>query len=512
MGVLKPRLELRAALAVESGERFSFPWSQGVLVGCQVRDTQCPDPQARNRHPTILRAVSIPCDVKPVVRDALFAALEALDAAAPGENGLLKIMVSAGELTGNQTCPRSLGSWTKWGLAMAIACIVGYGVWLFAQVHIGESAASGEMDQWAKKHTARKMDDLLRNKWKVEKMPEKQFDENIRKRFFTFLSQEEIGLPIEGQHPDKVFVRQRLLEQVPRDIDLHTLRGLHRALKMVSTSSDKPDSADDSRSLASLKDEIPELFRTIEARMDYRAWLKEWDSKRSPGISPWEEESADKLRQFIYHFVPPPEKRCLSREDAVAIVRQLRGWKITGVDEGDAEKRPWFVFHCYMTLLSQNSLKTTLEHDNSWHAAFARRLPRTADFVAIECDDEAELVEKGLRPLAKAIEAKQSTEVVSLVNSIARGLKYKEWLQGCEQRRADLIRKRDEGFQKSGYDNATKNEEVPPFGQVQIELVKGGKPTYTMTNVKEESQNKQVNDFVNRLQHEPVQKDTPARN
>ena len=513
MLILKSRLDSRATLAVESAERFSLPWSQGALVGCQVRDSNCPDPQAQNRHPTILRVALVPRDVKPEARDAVLAKLSALDAAEPGENSCLKLFVNAGELISNKTRQPSVGSWTKWGLVMALSGIIVCGVWLFGQGHIGEYLCSGEIDKKAQEAATSEMGRLL-DKWQVT-MPEKQRDATaIRSRFFTFLSLEEIRLPIEGQHPDKEFLRQRLRKKAPKDVP-DTLRGLHRELKMVAARTDTPDSADEGRSLADLQRDLDGLFKRIEARMDYRTWLKEWDSNRPLGVSPWEEESPTELRRFIYHFVPRTDKRCLSREDAIAIVRQLRGWKIRGVDEDDGETRPWFVAHCYMTLLSHSGLDATLEQDNSWHAAFAKRLPRrppgAEGFVLIDCDDEGALVEKGLRPLAEALKVKQSTEVVSLVNSIARGLKYKEWLQGCEQRRADAVRETDEEFQKSGYDKATRSEEVPPFGQVEIELVKGRKPTYSMTHMNEESRNKQVNEFVARLQYEPVEKDAPAR-
>jgi len=109
--------------------------------------------------------------------------------------------------------------------------------------------------------------------------------------------------------------------------------------------------------------------------------------------------------------------------------QELVRWKVPGVVPGDADRRPWFVFHCFFHLLSRQRFQGNV-NEASYPRRFVDQLPEepypnTAD----ERFKTEDVLIVSLRKLAREdlrID-KSSNEASTLVGYISEAMDYDKW-------------------------------------------------------------------------------------
>ncbi len=141
----------------------------------------------------------------------------------------------------------------------------------------------------------------------------------------------------------------------------------------------------------------------------------------------------DRLSEFVYRFLPTPDANVAWQQPAAEeMVKVLHRWNVQAVTQEDAEKRPWFVFHCFFQRLSRVPLNSEDLRQDCWEVEFVRRLPEKPLSRDGMFSSEDELVEK-LRELTKLLGARPSNQVATLVTNIAEKMDYDSWKQQAER-------------------------------------------------------------------------------
>jgi hypothetical protein len=129
------------------------------------------------------------------------------------------------------------------------------------------------------------------------------------------------------------------------------------------------------------------------------------------------------------------------------MVEILHRWNVQAVTQKDAEKRPWFVFHCFFQRLSQLPLNSEDLRPDCWEVEFVRRLPKKPLSRDGMFSSEDELKEK-LCELAKQLggQPQLSDQVSTLLTRIAESMDYDSWKRQAEE--LGIRRNREEGSPK----------------------------------------------------------------
>jgi hypothetical protein len=196
------------------------------------------------------------------------------------------------------------------------------------------------------------------------------------------------------------------------------------------------------------------MIQQIEQAMDYHQWWQKQGCKLTYAFDPnnlSQSETVDaKVSEFVYRFLPAGDANLAwQRPAAEKMVEILHRWNVQAVTQKDAEKRPWFVFHCFFQRLSQVTLTPEDLRENCWEVEFVRRLPEKPLSTDGMFASEDKLVEK-LRELERRLGAKSNDQVSKLVASIAErvasiaeSMDYDSWKRQAEE--LGIRRNREEG-------------------------------------------------------------------
>jgi hypothetical protein len=464
----------------------------------------------------------------PEARECLIARLAELDALHSGQDARLRLQVSEGELIeGNVAEARGhWAAWKGWVALMTTSCIVGLGILLFMQPGqprgtSADSNASEYLDQQIKA--------LFKNwNWQIDVQPAPE-RAALRKRFFDFLTQDACELASGSEHPDAKFwarLPRHAPESLPKVNDL--VDGLHPELKKlarkIAVASYPVLDSKDNLTLDQRWRELPDLFKVIGEGMDYRRWLEngKWNVEESSSTInqkfPWDEESPAKVRKMIVaHFLRRQQNAGnLRKEDVLTMVKQLNAWQVKGVQEDDAEDRPWFVCDCYLAYLSQSRFGK-LPDEPSWYVAFVSRLPMTPSINMADRECKKDFTKDALLPLARRLEMEPSDLILTstLLTDIADRLDYEAWHKECDDQIESCAKELSKDL-TSGPRNCRKmmgEYEIAPYGTVKIEVARDAQdmpmpPTIQKNKLEERSKNSAINDFVERFRPRgTVQKD-----
>ena len=359
---------------------------------------------------------------------------------------------------------------------MAIGAVAALGIWRLAQNGVEQKPNHHWTDDKVREYATSRMERLLRDKWKVE-VPDAS-PPAVRRQFFQLLSQDTCTANERLQHPDNQFWI-RLPQHSPKNVP-HLSKDLYSELKnLAGRVAYMPASTErDAESIDEIGQQLAQLFDTIEDGMDFRKWVANQSLGQVTGSTfPWDEESPTSLRQVIVtHFLGKPDGAGnLRTEDVRTIIKQLNDWRVRGVQEKDAEERPWFVCHCYLAFLSQARLGAMPE-EASWYTAFVSRLPKSPAINVADRECKRDFTRDALLPLAKGLGIESSDLVLTgtLLTDIADRLAYETWQQECDRqidRWADKLR--DE-LANAPIDCRKKMEErkIVPYGVVKIEVAR----------------------------------------
>jgi hypothetical protein len=462
LAALKPVLDRRKELERCGGSQPSYiPAMGGTLFVIHERDDKCPDQAALHRYPTILRAVYLL--QKPTTKheeksiQQQLKAVPAVDYPGPDERLLLSLSLHRNPQaeTENRTSP-SLIETTKWIIwIMAFVIIGAVLVILFRNTSPSPTTTRPSPPTTQPKLNSQKslqndemtplLDEMLRllDKWET-----KSFDRSdvykTAEAFFHFLSQESLWPHLlKNQHPDNQFV-QRLPETAPTPTNEKELRENLEKLwrRLTGTEANHPPPP------------LPQMIQQIEQAMDYHQWWQKQGCKLTYAFDPnnlSQSETVDaKVSEFVYRFLPAGDANLAwQRPAAEKMVEILHRWNVQAVTQKDAEKRPWFVFHCFFQRLSQVTLTPEDLRENCWEVEFVRRLPEKPLSTDGMFASEDKLVEK-LRELERRLGAKSNDQVSKLVASIAErvasiaeSMDYDSWKRQAEE--LGIRRNREEG-------------------------------------------------------------------
>jgi hypothetical protein len=502
---------------------FGKPWSHGYLLGCQIPDSECPDSRARGRAPAILRVVSLPREPLPEARDRLVTRLAELKALQSGHNESLRIPVSEDDLARSSARRVSGRSawWKGWAAFMAIGTVVALAICFLRPGYLPDGDGT-----W--------FDEPIRalfTSWRIDIKPAAQ-PADLRKQFFDELAQDACADATDSQHPDARFWR-RLPEHGPTTLatgggdNYAVVNDLHPQLKELAKRvairrHDVPDSPNELKPAERVK-ELPLLFKVIEEGMDYPSWLakQKWnqgDFSETLSKFPWDDPSPPRVRKkVVAHYLARPHgNSSLRKDDLLTMVKQLNAWQVKGVQEEDAEDRPWFVCDCYLAYLSQSRFGK-LPDEPSWYVAFVSRLPMTPAINMADRECKKDFTKDALLPLARRLGMEPSDLILTstLLNDIADRLAYEGWRKDCESQIDKRAAKLAEDLASAAPDCRKKTEEydILPYGTVKIEVARDTQnrpmlPKIDKKKLQERSKNDAINDFVERFwPHGAAQKD-----
>jgi hypothetical protein len=230
---------------------------------------------------------------------------------------------------------------------------------------------------------------------------------------------------------------------------------------------------------------LPKLFEAIEKGMDYRRWFAEqkWGQadplSDTSGFFPWDKESPPQVRKWVVdHFLPREQDAASPRkEDVLTMVRQLSGWGVKGVQDEDAEDRPWFVCDCYLAFLSQSRFGTIPE-EPCWYEAFVARLPKKPATNMADRESKKDFTKDALLPLARGLGLEPSDLAVTstLLTDIADRLAYEAWRKDSDGQIERLASRLQDELTRAPPECKKKTEEydIPPYGTVKIEVERDG--------------------------------------
>ncbi len=399
---------------------------------------------------------------------------------------------------------------------MAFASMVAIGMLLLMQ-QFSEPRSSNDQD--VKDYFDETVKSLC-GKWRIKLEGDKPLQR--REEFFRLLSSDSCAVDENAKHPDAMFWKR--LKCPPGTLPEVSQTGcgvvvpLHSELKKLAqnvalASYPFPVSKED-LTPDKCRKELPRLFAAIEKGMDYRAWFGEqnWGQADPPsdtgGFFPWDSKSPAKLRKRIVdHFLSEEQSTIgLQKEDLLTMVTQLNGWGVKGVQEEDAEDRPWFVCDCYLAFLSQSRFGTMPE-EPCWHEAFVARLPKTPAISMADRESEKDFSKDALLPLARGLGLEPSDLALTstLLTDIGNRLAYEGWRKECESQIENLARRLQSDLSRASPECKKKTEEydIPPYGTVKIEVARNGQnaPTCKIDKrtLDEQSSNRAINDFVKRF-------------
>jgi hypothetical protein len=417
--------QLLAALArhIQAAEGvFEVPGLGGMLVGETVPDTNCPDPKARSRHPTILRAVFVSQPPTDRQRRTLLADLRRLHLPpAPGADARLEIRAPKPRNPKAQESPEPKSKKALFLLAAAVGLIVVVGLIIGALYQPGPShnrptppppaiptpPATGKPAPIAP--ATGDDSDLTPVGGEVPYL-----NERTTRRF-----KQVIDKSGKYDHPYVVFLTDmatRLPESAPSCKDAaevrQGLRKLHDTLLPGDETAEWP---------------ADRLRQAIDKAMNYDEWRQKagrrvYRDRDKPLNEP--------LRRFVGAFRTPEPAL---RDIALAMATLLETWGEARAKE-QAAKRPLTTIDRFFALLVRPAnLPSPLKIDHP-QVAFLHRLPPEPVAEGQTFDDPAE-VAVALRHLIYLLDRDfaprdDKTPAVELLQHMGEQMDYTMWLKG----------------------------------------------------------------------------------
>lgn len=428
--------QLVAALAPHiqtTGQEFAVAGLGGTLIGETVPDPDCPDPKARSRHPTILRAVFFSHPPTDRQRRALLADLRRLDVPPqPGADAQLEIRAPrSGQPTNTSGSPAPRSKKPFVILAAAAVLLVAGGLVVASLVKSGDGPnpgipktdpknatppASGKPATTAKPPT-------------VPMTPGDDADLTPVGGEVPYLNQrtarrlrQQIGNAGKYDHPYVVFLNEmagRLPESAPACKDSADVRqGLRKLYEALQPGDDTAEWPAD------------RLRKAIDSAMDYDAW------RQKAGRRVYRDRDKpldDALRRALDPFRNP--ERAL-RDTAAAMAALLETWGEAGAKE-QAARAPLATADRFFAVLTRPAnlpSPVTVDHP---HVAFLRRLPAEPVGGGRAFEDAAD-VAVALRFLAYLFDRDfdpkvDRTPAVELVSLIGDDMDYARWVKGRKE-------------------------------------------------------------------------------
>ncbi|MFL5340984.1 MAG: hypothetical protein ACJ8F7_12625 [Gemmataceae bacterium] len=412
---------LRAQLQGADGP-FVVPALGGVLVGEKVPDIDCPDPKARDRHPTILRVVFASEEPTARQRDDLLRKLRKLPLpTSPGANAGLELPPPARRSprraakskpadepaaeAGPPFSPKALVVGALF--AGAVLLIVAGGIYLVGPMFFGPANGHTQLptspqtsSQATTNITAPSENDLTPLHGEVPYL-----NERTRGRFL-----QPLGSAAVYDHPYCAYLKEtaaRLPESAPRCQGPEDVRqGLRQLLAGLQPDLDTADWSNEH-----LKD-------AIDVALTYENW------RRGPGARNFRDRGKllpEPQRRFVERFRRPEPPL---RDALTAMSDLLRTWG----DPADAGRPPFVTAERFFALLVRPAnLPSPLALDHP-KVAFLARLPAEPVAAGQAFDADADLA-AALRRLLLELDGDATPgPAVALVARVGRQMRYADWL------------------------------------------------------------------------------------
>lgn len=403
---------------------FCLPAFGGYLVGEQCDDDLCPDPKARLRRPTILRAAFFAS--RPIEADCerTLAALRALPLPTQRreDHALALDAALCGDLTfaaeEPALAPALLGATPAGGpsashLRLVVALVIA-GVVLVA---LGGAYAARQYHRWREEERPPEPEPIRTPRplppSPIIEEPGQRLDMLTRERFRQVL-----GPQARVDHPYPAYLKaqsERLPESAAVYQDRRQLRQrLPDLLRDVKI--DVESASDDA------------LAEAIAGVLDYERW-REAAGRRQYGDR--DKPLPEELRRFVERFRRAP---ATLRSAAASMAELLQTWGEREPSVRYAGDHPWIAIDRFFTFLSRPRFAPrplTLDHPK---AAFLWRLPTDPVGEGLTYDSDSELA-RSLRQLLYHLDPRfnphdEAESIPELLRRIGAEMRYDTWRRG----------------------------------------------------------------------------------
>ena len=424
--------QLMAALAPHlqvASDAFTVPGLGGVLVGETVPDPDCPDPKARSRHPTILRAVFVSHPPTDRQRRDLLAGLRRLSLPpGPGANDRLEIRAPAPrqDAVTPETEPRAKSKKPLLILAAVVALLLAGGLVIGSWLKSGANANYGDPPTDPKPKPTTPANGRPPP---VVPLPGEDADltpvggevpylnERTARRF-----RQRVGTASKYDHPYVAFLTEfatRLPDAAPSCKDAADVRqGLRKLHDIVLPGDD------------TVEWPAERLRQAIDAVLNYDAW------RQAAGRRVYRDRDKpldESLRRFVDPFrTPEPALRAA----AIAMADLLETWGEAGAKE-QAARQPLAVVDRFFAILTRPANLPTLLKVDHPHVEFLHRLP-PEPVAEGKTFDEADDLAPALRHILYLLDRDFSphadrSPAAALVRRVGVAMDYTAWIKGRKE-------------------------------------------------------------------------------
>jgi len=415
--------ELLDALAgplVGAPGEFAVGGLGGVLIGEKITDPDCPDPKARDRYPTILRAVFVSRPPTETQQSELLAKLRAVPLPAePGPNATLALPAAA-----EAAVASSSEGFASLPPARRLTVLVGLGVISVVVTILGLRLVLKE--QSVSSHTPN-LPNLFATGTTKEKPP------------VTRPASEALK-PVQGEVP---YLRERTRKRFRQALSASEIYEHPYTIYLKEFADRLPDSAATCRSdddvLAALRD----LFKRLNPEIDAKEWnvdklqaaidrelnYDDWRQKAGRRIyADRDKPLEESLRRFVEQFRQPDKGISAA---ASRMADALSQW-----NEPKVPASPFAVIDRFFAFLKRPAdLPANLDHIG---ADFLRRLPIEAVAAGRTFDSEDELA-LSLRHLLYLLDREFNPQTgrmpaVEIVDRIVAEMRFQDFVKKNKQR------------------------------------------------------------------------------
>lgn len=392
----------------------------GCLIGTVADDPECPDPKAKGRKPTILRAVLLRDQPSEAQQQSLLRFMAEISPTRPGPDPALVLRLPAnGEVpskTAGMAAPkkmlrmRSNRKSTFTVIAVVIACAIGLAI-VFGRANKPRSnSADINLEE-----LAAVMNSQLSG-WGVTRKLTTPDETTIA--YFEFLSQDHVGQELlKSNHPYVEFIRRLPAGTIHRSEGLAKVDGVVKGLRALVSHLERRQSSEAGTATAD------ECLRRIDQQMNYDAWRKRTRSPDGdldrfaviPNIGVVEYTERFRSGAMI-DFAPIAE----------LMKPPLQKWRIDVPDRPS----PFRVFNAFFETLHRPRGIENCSASDRGHAywEFVDRLPSDAKSLGWTCDDRDQL-DVALRDLLQKLGGSPGGKTTEgLVEAIVREMDYDEWV------------------------------------------------------------------------------------
>jgi hypothetical protein len=390
------------------------------LVGDIASDAGSLDPKARERRPTVLRAVILEREPSPEQTKSIQADLKSLLPARPGADGCL-ILDVPGLLTKGRPQPAEKADSHspprfKLRKALLVMCSAVAVIALTITFAFQQWAGPGPSKSEDLRPAAQEMTRQLRT-WGKEvrnEGPSIAIGE-----YFRFLSQEAVWkTPPTSKHPYTDFIKR--LPSHP----LQPRKGRWTELEVDAVMRSLVASLEDSPTDRENTSAAADSLKRVDRLMNYDTW-------RSHSRKPDEELNRFAIAPDLPVLDYVERFRTTSSADFVPVTDMMRvrlsKWRVPL-----SEKAPVFhVLRSFFTTLQRPDFLSGCSQGDKGHAywRFADRLPEQAASLGWTCDNRDQL-DEALRDLLQALgEPPGGKTTEGLLEAIARQMDYEEWVK-----------------------------------------------------------------------------------